>query len=117
MSLTNILHPTNRDLICEVKTQGPSREMWTIFDNINESGIDMVPSIRCQFWASAAMEWIHRPRHYGWPSLRDREEIVRFGFHLVPVGHPLSPMKEIQWRISFSIAERTLVCKCNAIQI
>ena len=47
----------------------------------------------------------------------DREEIVGFGFHLVAVGHHLSPMKEVQWRISFSIAERTLVWSFNHTQI
>ena len=64
MSLSHIDNP----IIREVKTQGPSKETWTIFDNIDESGIDMVPSIRCQFWPSAAVEWIDRPRHYGWPQ-------------------------------------------------
>ena len=77
----------------------------------------MVPSIHCQFWPSAAKEWIDRPRHYGWPSTCSKDNIVAFGHHLVPVGHPLSPLKEMQWRISFSIAERTLVWSFNHTQI
>ena len=113
VSLSHIDHP----IIREVKIQGPSRETWTIFDNIDESGIDMVPSIRCKFWPSAAKEWIDRPRHYGWPSTCVKDDIVAFGSHLVPVGHPLSPMKEMQWRISFSVAERTLVWSFNHTQI
>ena len=107
----------NSPFIREVSIQGPSNETWTICDDIEESGMDLVPSIRCQFWPSAAKEWIDRPRHYGWPSLRDREYIVRFGFHLVSVGHHHSPMKEMQWRISFSIAERTLVWSFNHAQM
>ena len=112
-SALHIDHP----LIHKVNIQGPSNETWTIFDNIDESGVDMVPSIRCQFWPTAAKEWIDRPRHYGWPTLQDRDKIVRFGYHLVPVGHPHSPMKEMQWRISFSIAERTLVWSFNHVQM
>ena len=104
-------------LIRKVKIQGPSNETWSIFDNINESGRDMVPSFRCQFWPSTASEWIDRPRHYEWPSLRDRDEIVGFGHHLVTVGHPHSPMKGMQWRISFSIAERILVWSFNHAQM
>ena len=100
-----------------VKIQGPSLESWSEYGDIDEPGTDMVPSIRCKFWPSPAMKWIGRPRHYGWPSLRDRENIVSFGFHLVPVGHPLSPMNAAQWRISFSIAERTMVWSFNHLQI
>ena len=104
-------------IIGKVNIQGPLRETWTIFDNINKSGMDMVSSIRCRFWPSSAMEWIDRPRHYGWPSTCAKDNIVAFGHHLVPVGHPSSPMKEMQWRISFSIAERTLVWSFNHAQI
>ena len=45
------------------------------------------------------------------------ENIVNFGFHLVSVGHPLSPMKSLEWRISFSNAERRLVWSFNHIQL
>ena len=97
--------------------RGPSLESWGKHQNKGTIGTDLVPSIRCQFWPSTAMEWIDRPRHYGWPSLRDINTIVSFGFHLVAVGHHLSPRKPMQWRISFSIAERTLVWSFNHTQI
>ena len=97
--------------------QGPSLETWYKHEDCSRIGTDLVPSIRCQFWPSTAMEWIDRPRHYGWPSLRDINTIVSFGFHLVAVGHHLSPMKSLQWRISFSIAERTLVWSFSHTQI
>ena len=100
-----------------IKIQGPSLETWTEYEDINKSGTDHVLSLHCRFWPSNAMEWINRPRHYGWPSLYDRQDIVKFGSHLVPVGHPSSPMKEMQWRISFSIAERTLVWSFNHMQM
>ena len=58
-----------------------------------------------------------RPRHFGWPSSRDLERIIYFGCHFFQVGHPLSPLKGFQWRISFSMAERTLVLYFNHIQI
>ena len=41
---------------------------------------------------------------------------VDFGFHLVPVGHPHSDMNMMEWRISFSIAERTLLWSFTHIQ-
>ena len=97
--------------------QGPSLESWSKCQDKSAIGTDMVPSIRCHFWPSTAMEWIDRPRHCGWPSLRDINTIVSYGFHLVAVGHHFSPRKSLQWRISFSIAERTLVWSFNHTQI
>ena len=43
--------------------------------------------------------------------------IVDFGFRLVPVGHPDSKTNMMEWRISFSVAERTLVWSFNHIQM
>ena len=99
------------------RIQGPSFETWGEFDDISKAGTDNVPSILCKAWPTAAAEWKDRPRHYGWPSQRDKESIQAFGFHLVPIGHPLSTNRSLEWRLSFSIAERTLVWSFNHTQI
>ena len=100
-----------------VAIQGPSIERWNEYDVRSEPGTDNVPSIYCPFWPSGAEEWIQRPRHYGWPTSHDITYITNFGCHLVPVGHPLSPRREMEWRISFSVAERTLVWAFNHVQM
>ena len=97
--------------------QGPSVETWTAYSDKSESGDDHVPSIKCNFWPNEAAEWIHRPRHFDWPTSFDISSITEFGCHLVPVGHPLSDMKSMEWRISFSLAERALVWSFNHIQM
>ena len=74
-------------------------------------------SIHCDFWPNEAMEWIHRPRNCGWPTSFDILSIVKFGFHLVPVGHPHSDMKQMEWRLSYSLAERALVWSFNHTQM
>ena len=99
------------------RIQGPSVEVWTEYADTSESGRDNVPSILCKFWPTSAAEWKDRPRHYGWPTQQDKEYIEQFGCHLVPVGHPLSARKSLEWRLSFSIAERTLVWSFNHTQI
>ena len=96
--------------------QGPSLEKWSEYCDKSESGTDHVPSIHCQFWPSGAGEWVHRPRYYGWPEAIVRANIIDFGCHLVPIGNPLSPSKDMQWRVSFSVAERTLVWSFNHVQ-
>ena len=99
------------------KRQGPSIEIWGAYEDKSESGTDYVPSIHCPFWPNSASEWTQRPRHFGWPSSRDISSIIDFGCHLVPVGHPHSDTKLTEWRISFSLAERTLVWSFNHIQM
>ena len=99
------------------RIQGPSVEVWNEYSDTSQSGRDNVPSILCTFWPTSASELKDRPRHYGWPSQRDKENIERFGCHLVPVGHPLSARKSMEWRLSFSIAERTLVWSFNHTQL
>ena len=99
------------------RIQGPSVETWDEYMDTSESGEDNVPSILCKFWPTTAAEWKDRPRHYGWPSQHDKDYIEQFGCHLVPVGHPLSARKSLEWRLSFSIAERTLVWSFNHTQL
>ena len=102
---------------CTRVIQGPSIETWTEYMDRSESGMDQVPSIHCPFWPRGADEWLHRPRRYGWPTLTDITQITDFGCHLVAVGYPPSSSKEMEWRISFSIAERILVWSFNHVQI
>ena len=97
--------------------QGPSVETWGEFHDKSESGIDDVFSIHCDFWPKVASEWTQRARNFGWPAPRDISSIVAFGCHVVPVGHPHSETKLNEWRISFSVAERTLVWAFNHVQM
>ena len=98
-------------------TQGPSIEGWNPYMDRSQSGKDTVRSIHCSFWPYAAMEWKTRPRRSPWPDPCDINTIVDFGFHLVPVGHPHSDTNMMEWRISFSVAERTLAWSFNHIQM
>ena len=99
------------------RRQGPSLETWNEYQDPSGEGTDVVPSIHCEFWPFIAAELPERQRHYGWPNSRDISSITEFGCHLVPVGHPHSDTKLMQWRISFSVAERTLVWSFNHVQI
>ena len=92
-----------------IQRQGPSMERWSPFHDRSESGIDYVLSIHCAFWPNEASEWVQRQRYFEWPTSQDISSIIDFGFHLVPVGHTNSDTKLMEWRISFSVAERTLV--------
>ena len=97
------------------KIQGPSLEHPKSTPDGTET--DLVESIHCSFWPSVASEWAHRTRSHNWPDEEAINKIVDFGFHLVPIGYPHSPRRDMEWRVSFSIAERLLVWSFNHIQM
>ena len=101
----------------KVRRQGPSVEIWTPFCDISDSGTDQVYCIHCPFWPNECLEWVHRPRQFGWPTSQDISSITNFGFHLVPIGHPHSDTKQMEWRLSFSMPERTLLWSCNHVKM
>ena len=97
------------------KIQGPSIEHPEIPDGMPD--YDHVYSIHCPFWPNSASEWVRRTRLHEWPSTDAIKQIVDFGFHLVPIGYTSSPMRIMEWRLSFSIAEKILVWSFNHVQI
>ena len=102
------------------KRQGPSVEnnMFSSMQIVNQTeGSDFVLSIHCDFWPNGASEWKQRPRKFCWPAPLTLSSILSFGCHLVAIGHPHSETKLIEWRISFSMAERTLVLSFNHVQM
>ena len=114
----NATSDMNTNTHCKtIARQGPSIEGWDSYMDPSQSGTDNVLSIHCPFWPDSTTEWRTRPRQYGWPSPSKIKSIVDFGFHLVPVGHPHSDRNMMEWRISFSVAERTLIWSFNHMQI
>ena len=115
----NILWHVSQYFHIDVKVvrQGPSMEQRFPRQDPSELGTDKVASIHCCFWPNDASEWINRSRSFGWPTSDVISSIVDFGCHLVAVGHPQSETKLMEWRLSFSIAERTLVWSFNHVQM
>ena len=101
----------------KITRQGPSIERWTPYMDTSQSGADNLLSIHCQFWPDLANEWRTRSRQYAWPSPSAIKSTCDFGFHLVPVGHQSSDMNMMEWRMSFSVAERKLVWSFNHVQM
>ena len=103
------------DLTCisEIKEaqlvrSGPA---WTDKTFLQPFDIDYVPTLPCKSWHRQAEPWITRHRASGWPSEDVIRDIVASSCHLVAKAHPNSDRSEIEWRLSFVIAEQKLI-KC-----
>ena len=68
---------------------------------------DRVLCLACHTWP--AEEYLTRPRLHGWPSQSLIDKIQEDGCLVVPVGHPDSTNREVEWRWSFSLAEKELI--------
>ena len=71
--------------------------------------MDKVPCLISPSWPPCTSEFLTRPRPHGWPSQSLIDKIQQAGCHVVGVGHPHSDNKDIEWRWSFSVAEKELI--------
>ena len=73
-----------------------------------ERDTDSVVGLPCPVWPKQAQEWLKRNRPSNWPSEELRQDIVAGGCHVVPVAHKKSDWPEVEWRMSFAVAEQKL---------
>lgn len=64
----------------------------------------------CSQWSQLTYDWKERCDLHKWPPTRVFEDIIKHGFHFVPISSKhLENENELEWRISFSQAEQKLV--------
>lgn len=99
-------------IIFESEPHGPC-----VTYTVNKSEYDSMYCLSSKIWPWEAREWVERRRERNWPSAGLIKEIVEEGCLLVPIGNPLSQGSHMQWRISFSLAEKRLVFSFNHTQL
>lgn len=91
---------------------------------------DMAFCLEYKDWPAYANEWIERKRQHGWPAQKLVRKIKNIGCHLMAIG-PKKLQSDfssddmgnstwigdpLQWRMSFSVAEKHLVYSFNNTQ-
>ncbi|XP_063448045.1 uncharacterized protein LOC134727596 [Mytilus trossulus] len=101
-------------LIFQMEPHGPAMSASTFGDEF-----DLVYCIKTVTWPNIASEWVFRKRKYGWPSQEMIQSIQSQGCHLVPVSSKVDARttEEIEWRLSFSFAEKELVHSFSHTQL
>ena len=100
------------------------RELFLIFDLIIHGPClsdlaetcDYALCLRCKEWITSAQPWINRPRST-WPDYKLVTSIVQYGVLFVPIGSKYSPHEDLEWRISFSMAEKQLIYSFSHTQL
>ena len=94
-------------------TQTPYKEFK---ENIYQDGDFVYPVFCCPVWPNAAKDWPKRDRTSNWPNKEIVEKIISEGCNIVPVFHTNSKEPELEWRMSFSRAELTLMHNISCSQ-
>ena len=79
-------------------------------------GSDIVGSMWCPQWPKEAQDWLNRPRINGWPTIDTISEVIQNGCHVVYVKHRSCRDDKLQWRLSFSLAEVSLLQSWTQVQ-
>ncbi|XP_033120355.1 uncharacterized protein LOC117119631 [Anneissia japonica] len=103
-NLINLKTDTHDDF----KIQGPSC-MFDSKDNGQMIPFDVVYCLKCQSWPPITSEFFTRERPTNWPSQELLDKVSSLDCLVVAVGHPSTGLKDIEWRWSFSVAERELI--------
>ncbi|XP_071143037.1 cyclic GMP-AMP synthase-like receptor 2 [Mytilus edulis] len=77
---------------------------------------DSAHCFRCKEWIQPACHWIVRSR-LSWPDPKLVTAIVQNGVLFVPIGCKGSLDEDLEWRISFSIAEKQLIVSFSHTQL
>ncbi|XP_071162546.1 uncharacterized protein [Mytilus edulis] len=81
-----------------------------------DDNLDVAMCFKCDNWLSDVVQWIYRPR-YPWISDEIIYKITSSGVLFVPIGFKDSLRKDLEWRISFSVAEKFLIFSFNHTQL
>ena len=87
----------------------------TSFEKFNIE-YDHAYCLKCDFWPANALCSIQRLHQSSWPSSEILHSIVKDGVLFVPIGAKRSDFEDLEWRISFSLAEKRLINSMNHTQ-
>lgn len=102
---------TEDHILCSI--HGPSLSNSLLDDT------DLVFCFKCHTWPTIAKNWLLRYRPSEWPSQDVICNVVDHGVLVVPIGSksPSSDGNPLEWRFSFSLSEKLLVCSFNHCQL
>ena len=83
---------------------------------IENQEYDWAHCLKCDVWPENARSSIQTLYKCSWPSKDILQAMVSDGVLFVPIGAKQSPFEHIEWRISFSLAEKRMIHSMNHTQ-
>ncbi|XP_062619958.1 uncharacterized protein LOC134281519 [Saccostrea cucullata] len=84
---------------------------------LESTQFDITFCFSCKYWPSTTENWIKRCLRHIWPPASVLKEILNNGYHCVTIGSKCTTSRnDLEWRLSFSLAEQKLVYTMNHTQ-
>ncbi|XP_063397535.1 uncharacterized protein LOC134681828 [Mytilus trossulus] len=84
--------------------------------SLSNDTYDCACCLQCREWITPAHRWFFRSRS-SWPDHRLVMSVVKEGVLFVPIGCRGSANEDLEWRISFSMAEKQLIFSFSHAQL
>ncbi|VDI61184.1 Hypothetical predicted protein [Mytilus galloprovincialis] len=105
--ISNKLYKETKLVHARFKIHGPC---------LSDDNYDLASCLKCEKWVSQAVPWINRPRS-SWLSPESVHKIIMRGVLFETIGFKDSINEDLEWRISFSVAEKLLIFVFNHTQL
>ena len=99
----------SKEEMLKSKQHGPALLFSGTENGINKDN-DIVVSLKCYGWPRQSKNFLQRIEH------KDIPNVTISAFHVIPVAHPESSRPDIEYRISFSVAEKHIIRKWSTKQ-
>jgi hypothetical protein len=101
--------------VSHIKTHAPHGPCATV--TLESIELDKAFCLASIHWPAITRPWIDRCIRHTWPSINVLTDILQRGCHCVPIGSTImSQENELEWRLSFSLAEQKLIYAMNHTQ-
>ena len=115
LNMSTLAEEYTFDPVSKIIISGPAMTLRSNEFHHYSSG-DFVRSVWCPQWPREAHNWPIRQRIHQWPTVDTICEVLQNGCHVVFVQHRTCRDDREQWRLSFSVAEVTLLQSWTQIQ-
>lgn len=94
---------------CDMIIHGPC-------SSTKDGTFDSVGTFQCKKWVKPARQWMYRSR-CTWLEYELIQSVVEHGILFVPIGCKGSVTEDLEWRMSFYVAEKLLIHSFSHTQL
>ncbi|XP_071158372.1 uncharacterized protein [Mytilus edulis] len=98
-------------LVSAQKEEDKNKASSGLIEDVYQDEVDHQLAFQCKTWPPIANDWKTRERTFQWPSAATIDKVLHCPVHVVPVCHSSSGNADIEWKLSFAVAEKRLIAE------
>lgn len=98
-------------LVSAHKENNDQKTSSGLIEDVYQDEVEHQLAFQCKTWPSIANEWKTRERSFQWPSPSTIDKVTLCPVHILPITNKASSTPDIEWQISFAVAEKRLIAE------